>query len=98
MNDIEILNAAIMPLKIDMPELLNEIYGISTLPIFRTEVVIEIKGIHIPEINALRRVITDEIQHYHLTTNDSTIDTDDPFITLSRIDKYISNIPILLLP
>jgi DNA-directed RNA polymerase subunit L len=94
MDIIEIINMAIMPLKIDMPELLNEIYGLSVLPIFRTETVIEIKGIHIPEINALRRVLTDEIQHYHLTTNDSTIDTDDPFITLARIEKYISNIPI----
>jgi DNA-directed RNA polymerase subunit L len=94
MDRIEILNIAITPLKIDMPELLNEIYGISTLPITRTETIIEIKGIHIPEINALRRVLTDEIQHYHLTTNDSTIETDDPFISLSRIEKYISNIPI----
>jgi len=94
MDTIEVLNLVIKPLKIDMPELLNEIYGISNLPIFRTEIITEIKGIHIPEINALRRVLTDEIQHYHLTTNDSVIETDDPFITLSRIDKYISNIPI----
>jgi len=93
-SKIEVINMRITPLKISMSDRLSDIYSIRQLPIFPTSAVIEISGIHIPEINAIRRVLTDEIQHYYLTTAEATMDTDDPYITLSKIEKYISQIPL----
>ena len=81
-------------LEIKMPELLLSLYGIETLPIFPTQVTMKIMGIHIAEINAIRRVLTDECFHYYMTTNEATLETDDPYINMPKLDNYISQIPL----
>lgn len=94
LSQIKVNDMSITPLKIDMPELLLKIYGIRDIPIFTTRVEIEIYGIHIAEMNAIRRVLTDEIQHCYMTTNDAVLETDDPYINMPKIENFISQIPL----
>lgn len=82
------------PLEINMPELLLKLYGIRKIPIFPTRVTIKIMGMHIAEINAIRRVLTDECMHYYMTTNEATLETDDPYINMPKLENYISQIPL----
>lgn len=93
-SQITITDLNLNPLEINMPELLFKLYGIRKLPIFPTRVTMKIMGIHIAEINAIRRVLTDECVHYYMTMNDAILETDDPYINMPKLENYISQIPL----
>jgi len=93
-SQIKIDNVKMNALEIDMAELLLRIYDVEKIPVFTTEVQMDIFGIHTAEINAIRRVLTDEIQHYYMTTNDAILQTDDPYINMPKIENFISQIPL----
>lgn len=80
--------------KSTLPELkipeLQELFKISKMPLMPTSFSIEIKGVNTSVVNAIRRVLIDEIQWYALTVEDQVIEpSSDSFMIPEFVHRRI---------
>jgi len=92
-DDLEITPYKITDAK--FTEFIRSIYGIS-VNVFPTAVKFTLKGnrLNFPVINSIRRVLTDELPHYYLTTKYAVLETDDVYINMPQLEFQISQIPL----
>jgi DNA-directed RNA polymerase subunit L len=84
--------------EISYTDFVKLIYDVKKNSIGPTFAKFELSGnkLNIAVINAIRRVLTDEIIHYYLTINSKNmkIDTNDVYINLPQLEFQISQIPL----
>ena len=93
---VEVVKFHLKRFKIES-EYLKKLFDINELPLCNTEVEIEIKGIHTAAINALRRVLTDEITGKCLRVPQDGYDMEkstEPFSIAQFVNQRISLMPL----